>query len=208
MIEDKINFWEKEYNNLNNHISMNNTNNLPWDINKHDKNLEDTLNIFNIKKGNVLEIGCGTGNDINFFCKNSFNVTGIDISKTAIQKTYEKYKFFKNLKLIVGDINNDLPNDKFDLIYDRGCLHGNPELIKNIFKKFYNILNNQGKIIIISSNSNSQETKYASPPKLNLIDLILSCNEYFKIKLLKEITFELSEGYQSVLGYLIVLEKK
>jgi len=206
MIEDKKNHWEKEYNYLIKHKSNNNTNNLPWDIKKHDKNLEEVLNVYDIKKGKILEIGCGTGNDINFLCKKGFDVTGMDISEEAINISI-KNNNFKNVKFIVGDINSDLPNEKFDIIYDRGCLHGNPELIENIFFKFEKILNNYGKIIIISSNSNSKGNDYATPPLLNMKELILHSDKFFRIKLIKEIHFELSEGYENVLGYLIVLEK-
>lgn len=207
MIEDKKNYWEKEYNFLIKHNSLNNTNNLPWDIKKHDKNLEDILNYYKIKEGKILEIGCGTGNDIIFLCKKGFEVVGIDISKTAID-ICKKNIHFNNVKFLVGDINLDLPNEKFDLIYDRGCLHGNPELIETIFLKFKKILNEKGKVIIISSNSNSEKSNYAKPPILDLKKLIISCENFFKIKIIEEIIFELSEGYQSVLGYLIVLEKK
>ena len=45
-----------------------------------------TLKKINIKKSRVLDIGCGNGRDSYFFNKKGFKVTGIDISKKAIQK--------------------------------------------------------------------------------------------------------------------------
>jgi len=205
MIEDKKNHWEREYKKDVNYISKNENNNWPWDIKTHDKNLEDILTEYNISKCKVLEIGCGTGNDINYLSKKGFDVTGMDISQTAIDIAKRNNQ---NAKFIVGDINEDLPNEKYDIIYDRGCLHGNPELISNIFNKLSNILNEKGKIIIISSNSNSEGNQYATPPKLDIKDLINHCDKDFKVLLIKEVIFQLADGYEDVLGYSVLLEKK
>ena len=136
MIRDKKNHWEREYKKEVNYVSKDNSNNWPWDIKKHDKNLEDIITEYNITKCKVLEIGCGTGNDINYLCKKGFDVTGMDISKNAIDIAEKNNQQHKNVKFLVGDINEDLPKERYDLIYDRGCLHGNPELISDIFPKF------------------------------------------------------------------------
>jgi SAM-dependent methyltransferase len=208
MIEDKKYHWEKEYQKEVKYISKNNNNNWPWDIKTHDKNLENILLEYSITKGKIIEIGCGTGNDINFLCSKGFDVLGMDISETAIDISEKNNQHHKNVKFIVGDIDTDLPDEKFDIIYDRGCLHGNPELISSIFPKFYSILNNKGKIIIISSNSNSKDNNYATPPKLNIKNLIHYSDEGFKVLLIKEVVFQLADGYEDVLGYSILLERK
>lgn len=43
-----------------------------------------------IKPCNVLEIGCGTGNNSIWLAKKNFNIIGIDASEIAIQKALEK----------------------------------------------------------------------------------------------------------------------
>ena len=208
MIEDKKNHWEREYKKDVKYVSKNDSNNWPWDIKTHDKNLENILTEYNINKGRVLEIGCGTGNDINFLCSKGFDVTGMDISQNAIDIAEKNNQHHNNVKYIVGDINEDLPKDKYDLIYDRGCLHGNPELISSIFPKLFEILNDNGKILIISSNSNSKGNDYATPAKLNIRHLIHYSDDGFKVLLIKEIPFQLADGYEDVLGYSVLLEKK
>ena len=208
MIRDKKNHWEREYKKEVNYVSKDNSNNWPWDIKTHDKNLEDIITEYNIAKCKVLEIGCGTGNDINYLCKKGFDVTGMDISQNAIDIAEKNNQQHKNVKFLVGDINEDLPKERYDLIYDRGCLHGNPELISDIFPKFYATLEEKGKIIIISSNSNSQGNQYATPPKLNIKNLIHYSDDGFKVLLIKEVIFKLADGYEDVLGYSVLLEKK
>ena len=63
-------------------------------------------------------------------------------------------------------------------------------------------------MIIIASNSNSIDIEGATPPKLNIKELITHSDNYFSVKLIKETIFELSYGYNNVLGYKIILQKK
>ncbi len=94
-----------------------------------------------IKKGKVLDIGCGGGRHAILFAKHGFNSYGIDYSKTAIdlaRKDAINNGVKANFK--VGDILN-LPysENSFDVIHDTGCLHhlkkGDWKLyLKNILK--------------------------------------------------------------------------
>jgi SAM-dependent methyltransferase len=80
--------------------------------------IEDRLNV------NILEIGCGAGNNLWFAAREGFRVAGIDGSKTAIK--YAKKRFeAERLKgdLRVGSfVSLPWPDKTFDLIIDRGSL--------------------------------------------------------------------------------------
>lgn len=69
----------------------------------------------------VLDLGCGAGNNSWFFAREGFDVTGIDVSKTAIE--FVKKRFIKEgLKGRFMVMNfNDLPSlsEQYDLIIDR-----------------------------------------------------------------------------------------
>ncbi len=72
----------------------------------------------------VLEVGCGTGNNVWFAAREGFNTTGIDGSATAIDLARER--------LLVEDLTADLhvvdftqlpfADASFDLAIDRGAL--------------------------------------------------------------------------------------
>jgi ubiquinone/menaquinone biosynthesis C-methylase UbiE len=69
----------------------------------------------------LLELGCGSGNNLWFAAREGFDVTGIDGSETAIE--YAKNRFLEEqLKgfLIVGDFTS-LPflSNEFDFVIDR-----------------------------------------------------------------------------------------
>lgn len=72
----------------------------------------------------ILEVGCGTGNNLWFAAREGFDVTGIDISESAIHYTEDRFKKdgLKG-KFIIGgfdEINN--LKDKFDLVIDRASI--------------------------------------------------------------------------------------
>ena len=76
------------------------------------------------KQISILEIGCGTGNNLWFAAREGFRVAGIDISKTAID--FAKGRFAKEGlagDFRVGDFSK-LPfsDGSFDLAFDRGSL--------------------------------------------------------------------------------------
>jgi len=88
------------------------------------RNRPPTLRAENKKGINIMELGCGVGNNLWFAAREGFNVTGIDISESAI--AYAKKRFSDeglNGTFICGDFSciNKL-EDRFDLVIDRSAL--------------------------------------------------------------------------------------
>jgi tellurite methyltransferase len=77
-----------------------------------------------IKSGKVLDVGVGEGRNALFLAKQGFDVTGVDISKEAINK-FLKFAKKENLKVkgITSDIVNFKFNHKYDLILSVATLH-------------------------------------------------------------------------------------
>ncbi|NBP16121.1 class I SAM-dependent methyltransferase, partial [bacterium] len=92
---------------------------LPWIVNSPEKNLLQFFNEYNELPKNTLDVGCGHGYHSSIISKYS-NVTGIDISETAIE--YAK-RLYPTIKFECADILEFEVNTKFDLIYDKGCFH-------------------------------------------------------------------------------------
>ncbi len=73
----------------------------------------------------ALDVGCGTGTTAFILAKAGFNVTGVDISETAIQMGQELAKQ-QNLEIhfqLADILKTEKFPAKFDLIYDSHCLH-------------------------------------------------------------------------------------
>lgn len=79
----------------------------------------------NTKGQRALDLGCGTGTSAFQFADLGFDVTGFDISETAIQMALQFSEAQnRRIKFQVQDILNlEKLDQKFDLIYDSHCLH-------------------------------------------------------------------------------------
>src|ERR1051326_2519083 len=58
----------------------------PWDHGEPSPGLIDFLDQQNYKPGTILLPGCGAGHDCRALARHKFKVTGIDISKPAVEK--------------------------------------------------------------------------------------------------------------------------
>lgn len=99
----------------------------------------------------VLEIGIGIGTDLTQFAKHGAIVSGIDLTKNAIEITKRNFKLKRlNYKLLKTTDAEYLPfeNDSFDLVYCFGVLHHTPNTDLAI-KEIHRVLKNEGKAIIM-----------------------------------------------------------
>ena len=97
----------------------------PWDIGKPDFNLIETVTARAIGPCKALDIGCGTGDNSIWLAQQNFQVVGVDISETAIQKAGDKAaqaqvsSTFRVIDFLTGNI----AGGPFGFIFDRGCFH-------------------------------------------------------------------------------------
>lgn len=84
----------------------------------------------NKKTGKVLDLGCGEGGNSIKLSSLGFDVTCVDISKTAIQKIREEAKKRKiSLKAICEDISNYKINEYHDVVIMTGVFHFFPKRV-------------------------------------------------------------------------------
>ena len=202
----KKQYWNKTWSLDHGYRGLVPTKELPWDIYTHDPALAEALISLELS-GKALELGCGSGFDTKFMTEQGLSVTAMDISDIAIDIAKANNKG-NSAKFIVGDIKTDIPNEKFDLVYDRGCLHNNPKLLEATFKKLHELLNPNGKIILITGNDNETCNTLTRPNRTTISEIEIPSANYFTIKLVKEITFYLNKNYGDGLGWLFILERK
>jgi SAM-dependent methyltransferase len=80
-------------------------------------------------RAKVLDIGCGSGELSVWLASQGFEVVGIDFTEHAIRKAKIKHQInLENLAWQVIDICRQTPGlAPFDVLIDRGCLHGIPK---------------------------------------------------------------------------------
>jgi ubiquinone/menaquinone biosynthesis C-methylase UbiE len=77
--------------------------------------------------GRLLELGCGAGNISLWFVRQGFEVTGVDISPTAIEWAKERsHAADINAEFLCADVldlTRTLPDASFDFLLDGHCFH-------------------------------------------------------------------------------------
>lgn len=110
------------------------------------KNYPKNVERKNIK---ILEVGCGAGNNLWFASREGFNVTGIDISKSAIEyvkKRFENEDLEGNF-IVSNLIKFPFKNETFDLVIDRAALtYLTFDGCKTTVKEINRVLKLKGKI--------------------------------------------------------------
>ncbi|MFE5710484.1 class I SAM-dependent methyltransferase [Streptomyces sp. NPDC056501] len=79
--------------------------------------------------GKVLDLGCGPGRNALHLASLGFDVTGVDLSPTAIAWAEERAREAgaENVTFVCGDaFSSPALDGPYDLVYDSGCFHHLP----------------------------------------------------------------------------------
>lgn len=169
------------------------TGNTPWDNGKPDFNLIQTVTTMDIKPCNVLEIGCGTGNNSIWLAQNNFNVVGIDASEIAIQKAIEKAsKANVNCTFIETSFHNEkIEGSPFGFIFDRGCFHVFiSEQERKVFAENVSANLENGCLWLSIIGNADEQRNHPGPPQRTARDIVNSVEPYFEILSLISSHFE------------------
>jgi SAM-dependent methyltransferase len=120
---------------------------MPWYEKNLDLDLEYQINFMNLTKGKFLDLGTGPGTQAIQLDKLGFEVTGADISKSAI---YKAQQLSSKVSFVVDDIlNSSFPDNAFNFILDRGCFHVfEPSLRKIYLNQIKKILKDDGILFL------------------------------------------------------------
>lgn len=129
-------------------------NRIPWNYETPPDSLVDLVNRGKIKPCKTIDFGCGIGNYAIYLATEEFDVTGIDISPSAISiaRTRARQKGVE-CKFLVTDLLSDLDNlnDKFDFAYDWELLHHIfPERRQLYVENVHKLLNSKAKYLSVS----------------------------------------------------------
>ncbi len=155
-----------------------------WEINRVDRNLVDMVTATPIRPCNVLDIGCGTGNNVIWLQEQGFNATGIDSSEFAVQKAEEKSReaAVECSFHLLDFFKDTLPDTPFDFIFDRGCFHHPVEAgnFQPFAENVFNHLKDGG--LWLSLVGSCDETRDSpGPPQVSATQIVTAVEPYFEV---------------------------
>ena len=74
----------------------------------------------------IVDVGCGTGQLVNYLARNGREVWGVDFSSASLKKAelFQKKHLIKSAHFVCQDIFSlHLPNACFNVVYCNGVLH-------------------------------------------------------------------------------------
>lgn len=103
--------------------------------------------------GKVIELGCGEGHLCRLLAVRGYSVTGIDVSRKAIEWALEKEGEQKKITYIQGNLCHSevLADERFDLVVDGNCLHCILGKDRSLFLRNVRRLLSDGGIFFVSS---------------------------------------------------------
>ncbi|MFN8553629.1 MAG: class I SAM-dependent methyltransferase [Candidatus Obscuribacterales bacterium] len=141
--------------------------NTPWDSGVPSEHLKDFLSDNGISPGRVLELGCGTGTNAIYLAQNGFDVTGVDLSKTAIERARQKSEAVGvNVRFIEADATNlgDI-GQPFPFVFDRGTYHVIRKVNLAGFQKMLeSAVAKGGYYLVLAGNANTLAPPEQGPP--------------------------------------------
>ena len=99
---------------------------IPWIVESPPKALVDLVETGRLRPCRTVDFGCGTGNYAVYLAEEGFDVTGVDISPTAIKMARENAKKKEvRCDFVAADVLGDLKKLRgtFDFAYDWELLH-------------------------------------------------------------------------------------
>lgn len=96
---------------------------------------------------NILEIGSGPGQATDFFVRNNYPITGLEIEEKQVHYLLEKYSEYNNFKSICSSFEDyECKEESYDLICSATAFHWiRPEVG---YPKAYNLLKEDGAIAV------------------------------------------------------------
>ena len=170
---------------------------IPWNIETPPNEIVQLVNSGKVKPCKTIDFGCGAGNYAIYLASRGFNVTGIDISPTAIKMAKENAKK-KGItcNFLVADVLGDLceVEEPFDFAVDWELLHHIfPEQRLLYVENVYKLLNHGGKYLSVCFSEKDKEFGGSGNYRVSGLDTVLYFSSESELRSLFDPFFKIEE---------------
>ena len=142
------------------------------------------------KPGRAIVFGCGSGNNAIYLASQGFEVTGVDVSPTALAIAAKKaVEAGVQVDWLLADVVALPELQPFDLIFDRGCYHhicqyDSPAYVKSLCQ-----LSHGGTQAMILAGRPAEGSR-GGPPRIEESTIRKDFSTRFDFEWLQKITFD------------------
>jgi len=183
---------------------------VPWDADKPDFHLQWAIADFDVRPCRVVDIGCGTGVNSVWLDEAGFEVTGLDISPTAVARAQARAASAgADCQFLTADLMaGDLPFGDFGVACDRGCFHcfDDAEDRDKFAAHVADLLEPEGLWISLLGSTDGPPRE-SGPPRRSLLDIAQAMESYFEILHLESTVFDQHDHAQAR-AWLVVARKR
>jgi SAM-dependent methyltransferase len=161
-----------------------------WDVGRPCTHLVKAVEDGTFKPGRAIVFGCGTGTNAIYLAKRGFEVTGVDVSPTALSIAKKKADEANvNVEWMLADVVALPRLEPYDLIFDRGCYHHVCQYDSPGFVETLRQLSHAGTQAMILAGSPADGNR-GGPPRIPEETIRRDFSELFDFEWLRHITFD------------------
>jgi SAM-dependent methyltransferase len=178
----------------------------PWEVYRPQQAIVELVWDGRIR-GDVLDAGCGTGENALFLAEHGLRVTGIDLSDRLIRRAWQKAVLRgTDVDFVVGDaLDAGSLGKRFDVVIDSGLFHmlGAPDRERYAYS-LGAVLRPGGRLFLLCFSDSAPG--YVGPACLRRSDVERVFGRGWALERLEEARFELRHGF--VPGWLACIRRE
>ncbi len=185
-------------------------NNVPWDTDSSDNHLRGFIERSQLAPCRALDVGCGTGSSAIWLHGRGFEVCGVDLSPTAIERARAKATAAGvGCQLRTADFLVD-PIDEagFGLVYDRGCFHVFDQTADRVrfAARVAALLKPDGLWHSVIGSTDGPPGNMG-PPRRSALEIAIAVEPHFEILELRSAAFD-DANHTQVRGWVMVARRR
>ncbi len=163
----------------------------PWDVGRPQPAFVELVKTGELNRGNVLDVGCGTGENALYLAEKEFSVTGVDLTNRAIAAARAKAAE-RRLRVDFREGNAlslDFKEGVFDNVIDSGLFHIFPDDDRPVYaREVARVLARGGKYFMLCF-SEKEPTNWGGPRRVTRNEIEATFSSFFKINYIREALF-------------------
>jgi len=159
--------------------------------------------------GRVLDVGCGTGENVLYLVKNGYEVVGVDVASAAIDKAKKRasIRSIRGLFLVHDALRLETIGLKFDTIIDSGLFHVfSDDARKKFVKSISSVLRIGGTYFMLCFSE--LEPPGWGPRRVTQNEIRQAFKHDFRINYIRDAAFETNRSQGETHAWLASISRK